>query len=361
VVDDPGCAGSARLIVQTSSSREIQDVSQHNQTNLSRRTFVCGSGILAGGMMVAGRGSGAEPETAVAPQAAKELPQRVLGRTNVPVTTMTLGTAPCGLCPDIPQSDIVRIVNEALDLGITAVDTAPAYKKAEEPVGTALGKRRKEVFLSTKVLAETIAEAEKSLSSSLKLLKTDCVDLVYFHSVGDCDVEKSLADDGVFPWLLKQKQAGKFRFLGISGHNRPAKFVPFLETDEVDVLLTLVNFVDRFTYAFEDKVLPVARKHNVGIVAMKVFGGARKSAGSYENAQAPPELDVEHLQTAVRYALNTPGVATANLGAHNLAQVRQNVELVRNFTPLTDDEMAQLTRLGQRLAGQWGPHFGSVT
>ena len=79
---------------------------------------------------------------------------------------------------------------------------------------------------------------------------------------------------GVFDWLVKQKKAGKFRFLGISGHNRPLKFVPLLETGEVDVLLTVVNFVDRHTYNFEDKVLPVARKPNVGIVAMKVFGGA---------------------------------------------------------------------------------------
>ena len=62
---------------------------------------------------------------------------------------------------------------------------------------------------------------------------------------------------GVFDWLVKQKQAGKFRFLGISGHNRPHKFVPLLETGEVDVLLTVVNFVDRYTYNFEEKVLPV--------------------------------------------------------------------------------------------------------
>jgi predicted aldo/keto reductase-like oxidoreductase len=166
--------------------------------------------------------------------------------------------------------------------------------------------------------------------------------------------------DGVFAWLVKQKQAGRFRFLGISGHNRPGRFVPLLETGEVDVLLTLVNFVDRHTYGFEGKVLPVARKHNVGIVGMKVFGGASKAAGSYRNPNAPPELGLDYLHLAVRYALSTPGVTTVNLGVHNREQVRKNVEMVKSFAPLSPDEQTKLNRLGKELAQQWGPHFGPV-
>ena len=93
---------------------------------------------------------------------------------------------------------------------------------------------------------------------------------------------------------------------------------------------------------------------------MKVYGGARKSTGSYANPNCPPELDGQHLQNAVRYALGTPGVATANIGVHNIAQLRQNVELVRRFTPLSDDEQLALTELGKKLASQWGTHFGPV-
>jgi len=74
-------------------------------------------------------------------------------------------------------------VQEALDLGITSIDTAPKYVKSEEGIGKALGARRKDVFLATKVWADTIDEAEESFSTSLKLLKTDYVDLVYYHSV----------------------------------------------------------------------------------------------------------------------------------------------------------------------------------
>lgn len=338
-------------------------MSSHANSEMSRRAFVRRGGVLAGGMLAAASTSPGLREAAAGESTPAETivdgwPRRVLGRTNVPVTTMTLGTAPCGLCPKILPPEIAEIVKVALDLGITSIDTAPAYKQSEEGIGMALGRRRKEIFLASKVLADTLEEAEESLSNSLRLLGTEWIDLVYYHSVGSHDVEKAMGPDGVFTWLVKQKRAGKFRFLGISGHHKPGDFPQLLETGEVDVLLPLVNFVDRHTYGFEEKVLPVARKHNVGIVAMKVFGGASKKAGSYPNPDAPPELALEHLELAVRYALGTPGVATVNLGAHKREQVRKNVEMVKRYKPLSADEQAEIDTLGRQLAKQWGPHFG---
>ncbi|MHB8898340.1 MAG: aldo/keto reductase [Thermoguttaceae bacterium] len=329
--------------------------------SVSRRTFVRQGSLLAGGMLLGAGGVRHAAADETPPAVAGPLPLRVLGRTGAKITTMTLGTAPCGLCPDIPTSEIAKIVNYAIDQGITSIDTAPAYIKSEEGIGMALGQRRKEVFLASKVMADTLEEADKSLSDSLRLLKTDALDLVYYHSVGSHDVAKAMQPDGVFSWLVKQKQAGKFRFLGISGHHKPGLFGQLIETGEVDVLLAVINFVDRHTYGFEDKVLPIAREKKVGIVAMKVFGGARKSAGSYANPKAPPELDVEHLELAVRYAMSVPGVNTLNLGAHNMEQVRKNIEMVRTSEPLTAADQEKIAQLGKQLAQQWGEHFGSVT
>ena len=333
-------------------------MSRKIESSVSRRTFVRQGGLLAGGVLLAGNGS-VRGEEKPAP-ASGPLPLRVLGRTGAKVTAMTLGTAPCGLSPDIPPKEIAKIINYAIDQGITSIDTAPAYIQSEEGIGLALGSRRKDVFLASKVLEDTVEDAEKSLAKSLRLLKTDCLDLVYYHQVGSHDVPRAMESDGVFSWLVKQKKAGKFRFLGISGHNKPGDFIQLLETDEVDVLLTLVNFVDRITYGFEEKVLPVARERNVGIVAMKVFGGARKSAGSYKNPKAPPELDVEHLELAVRYAMSVPGVNTLNLGVHNIEQVRKNIDMVRNCGPLTAEDQAKIAALGKTLAAEWGEHFGPV-
>jgi len=333
-------------------------VAEVKGSRVSRRSFVRQTGILAGGMFL-GAG-GAKPGRAAESAAGgiQELPTTVLGRTGVTVTRFTLGTAPCGNALEPPE--IAEIVNLARELGVSSIDTAPAYKRAEEGVGLALQRRPKDFFLATKVMADTVEDAEKSLDKSLALLKTDDVDLVYYHSVGSHDVPKAMEPDGVFRWLVKQKRAGRFRFLGISGHHKPGEFAQLLETGEVDVLLTVVNFVDRHTYNFEEKVLPLARKLNVGIVAMKVFGGARRKGGSYGNPDSPPELDVKHLDLAVCYSLGTPGVATLNLGVHKKEQVCNNIEMVSRFQPLSGEEKKSVRKLGKELAEQWGPHFGPV-
>ncbi|MGO8744819.1 MAG: aldo/keto reductase [Thermoguttaceae bacterium] len=325
---------------------------------ISRREFVC-SGLVTGAALLGSHAVSAE----AAEQRASELPpltaagppRRILGRTKVPITMFTMGTAPCG---SLPPSKIAELVNVALDAGVNAVDTSEKYVNSQEGVGLALGRRRKDVFLSTKVSANTIAEAEESLAKSIKLLKTDCFDLLYYHGLGNLKIDRAMEPDGVFTWLIKQKKAGTCRFLGISGHNLTARFPKFLETGEVDVLLAAVNFVDRHTYNFEETVLPVARKHGVGIVAMKVFGGA--AGGEYKNPKGP-HIGIQHVASALRYALSLPGVVSANLGVHSAEQIHSNVQMVKDFRLLSPEEQAKLLDLGKGLAAQWGEHFGPVT
>lgn len=324
---------------------------------ISRREFVCQAGALAGAAIGEGAGAAGAAEPSVGQNAATTpdgVPCRVLGRTGVPLPMFTMGTAPCG---SFPPAKIAELVNAALDEGVTVIDTSEKYNNSQEGVGLALGKRRKDVFLSTKVFANTIAEAEESLAKSIKLLRTDHFDLLYYHSLGNLKVDRAMESDGVFTWLVKQKRAGKCRFLGISGHNLPARFPQFLQTGEVDVLLAAVNFVDRHTYNFEEEVLPVARKHGVGVIAMKVFGGA--AGGEYKNP-AGPHIDRKHVPAALRYALSLPGVVSANLGVHSVEQVRDNIRMIKDFRPLGADENAALLSLGKDLAPKWGEHFGPV-
>jgi predicted aldo/keto reductase-like oxidoreductase len=319
---------------------------------LSRRSFIHQSGLLAGGTALAGR--------AVAADTRAELPRRTLGRTNVPITALSIGTAAIGFSRKYTVQQIGDIVNTALDEGVTSIDTARHYAKAEEGVALGLGSRRDEVFLATKVWADTVETAEKSLATSLKVLKTDRVDLLYYHSLGQRDVEGAMDPDGVFSWLVKQKQAGKTRFLGISGHNLPGRFGPFIESGEVDAIMVLLNFVDRYTYNFEERVLPIARKKGVGVVAMKVFGGPRGGFASYGGGKVPPLVGGKYVDLAIRYALGLPGVASVNLGVHDSEQVRANVETVKNYRPLEPDEERLLATAGRQMAAEWGPHFGEV-
>ncbi len=331
-------------------------MSNNKRSAISRRGFVREVGAVAGS---AALGSVAVPTQGA--EAAGELPRRVLGRTGLSVTCYTLGTAPAGIAKTISPPEVARIVNEAIELGVTSIDTSPKYGNAEEGVGLGLGRHRKDIVLGTKVWADTIPDAEKKLAKTFKTLKTDYADILYFHHLGVREVDRAMNPDGVFTWLLKQKKAGKCRFVGISAHNLPDRCIPFLKTGEVDVILCLLNFVDRHTYNFEEKVLPLARKQNAGVVAMKLVGGPNPKTGSWGNPKTKPMVGEEHVELALRYVLSIPGMTTANLGVHNVEQLRQNVEFVRKFKPLSPQEQETVAKLGKEMAAQWGPHFGPVT
>jgi aryl-alcohol dehydrogenase-like predicted oxidoreductase len=327
---------------------------QNSLPHVPRRTFLRATGAA----VVA---AAAHPLSSLSAPAEGDLPRRVLGRTKLEVTTLTLGAACFGIADDVPSEEGVQIVHAALDAGVNSIDTAPKYGKSEEVLGKALGSRRKDIILATKVWADTRADAEESLAGSFKRLKTDYVDILYFHHLGDRKVDVAREADGVFTWMLEQKKAGKCRFVGLSGHNLPARFLPFIESGEVDVILVALNFVDRYTYNFEEAVLPAARKHNVGIVAMKAFGGPDGKTGSWGTRKAQPMVGADNIELAIRYVLGLPGVATANLGVHTAAQFRQNLAAVRRFQPLTSEEQTRLAEAGKKMAKEWGAHFGPVS
>ena len=333
-------------------------MSNHDQSRVSRRSFVQQTGLLAGGAIL-----GASPPLADAAQRAPangELPRRVLGKTKIPITALTLGTAPAGFSRHVSPRQIADLVNTALDEGINSIDTASAYGEAEEGVGLGLGRRRKDAVLGTKVMVDTVEEAEKSLSQSMKLLKTDYFDVLYFHNLGNRKLDGATGPDGVFTWLLKQKKAGKARFVGISGHNRCERFLPFIKSGELDVALMNLSFVDRYIYGFQKDVLPAAAKAGVGILAIKVFAGPRGGFAAYGGPKVPPQIGERYMELAIRYCLGLPGVASVNIGVHDPQQIRKNVEMVKNYRPLSPEEHELLAKVGRQMAPKLGPRFGPV-
>lgn len=287
-------------------------MSKEKQNQFSRRSFLQGASALGGsGALLLSRGHGGYAQDTTTTQT---LPRRVLGKTKQRVSALALGTWPCGRSEDVDMRGVSALVNEALDLGINFIDTARNYGKAEEGIGKALGKRRDEVFLTTKVWADDADEARRSLEESLRVLQTDHVDLVYLHSVGNRDTEQARAADGALTYLLSQKESGKTRYVGISGHSKAKDFVSILETGQIDVVMMAMNFVDRYIYGFEQKVLPVANRLNVAVACMKVFGGIRGGFGAADGPNPGPEMDSRHIQRAIRYAMGLPGVATLVIG-----------------------------------------------
>ncbi len=326
--------------------------------SISRRRFTRDTVLLAGGALLG------TPLTSIAASAAGSLPRVKLGRTGELVARMTLGTVPCAMPKGATPEEVADVIDEAINQGVGSVDVAPAYVQAETGAGLALGKRRPEVFLSTKVAASTVEDAEASLTNSLRLLKTDYVDVLYLHSVGsrkqDRKPEIAMKPDGVFPWLLKQRQLGKCRFVGISSHNAPKMCIPLLETGEVDVLLIVINLVDRFIYNHEGILLPIAKKHNTGVVAMKIYGGSKRvlPEGVPFNVAGPAELDTAHFGTALRYTMGVEGVTAVNLGCRTRDEVRKNVAAVLAYQPLSAAEVVAAETMGRELAPKWSERFG---
>lgn len=204
------------------------------------------------------------------------------------------------------------------------------------------------------------AAAEKSLTESLRRLKVENVDLVHIHHVGGKDLDKVLAKDGVLEYLVRQKQAGKLRFIGMSGHASPPRFLRMLETGQMDVMMAVMNYADRNIYDFEGKVLPECRKQNVGVAAMKVYAGIKGGFPNHKKGGVGCVTPPERLPQALAYALDLEGVSIAVVGPFTLEQALQNVEFARKYKPLTDVERNDLLAFGKELAPKLGPRYGPV-
>ncbi|UCG46063.1 MAG: aldo/keto reductase [Phycisphaerales bacterium] len=296
------------------------------------------------------------PESA---ETARDLPERLLGRTKQKVSILGLGTAPVGEGP-VGLQEGIKIFSEVIDRGVNYVDTARIYGNAEEILGHVIPKRRDNLFLVTKVSTHTAAEAERSLSQSLRMLKTDHLDLVHIHSIGSKRLERVLAADGALQYLLDQKDKGKIRFIGISGHNRPPNFVKMLQTDQIDVLMCVMNYADRNIYDFEAKVLPEAKKRNVACVAMKVYAGIKGGFPNHRKGYVGCATTADLLPHALAYALDLQQVSVAVVGPYTIEQAIQNVRFARRYKPLNEQQRASLLESGKKLAETLGPRYGPV-
>jgi predicted aldo/keto reductase-like oxidoreductase len=315
---------------------------------LSRRELLTGAAAAVAGSAAADPAAGT----------ARPIPMRALGNTGVRVPILGFGTGPVGVKRTLKDAE--ALYNEAIDLGVTYIDTAPefaGYGKAQLQLSQVVPRRRKEVFLVTKLWEPDYDDALRLLEKNLRELKVDQVDLLYAHSIGSdkMDPARVTSPRGTMAALERARKDGLTRFIGISGHNRPGRFLDLLERYPLDVMMNAVNMADRHTYGFETRVWPVAQRKKVALVAMKVFAGM-----GADRPLTSSVMPKEHLHTAFRYALGLPGVACAVIGMATREELRQNAQWARSFQPLSAAEEQEALAVGQRLAGRWGAHYGAV-
>ena len=287
------------------------------------------------------------------------LPRRPLGKTGVNVSMLAFGGGSHFLSRiGGDQAKAEQLLLRALDLGITYFDTAASYtfrpheRLSEQIFGRVLSPHRARIFLATKTQARDRDGALRSVETSLKLLRTDHLDLVQMHGIQSIDEFEEIAA-GVLPALRKLKDEKVVRFVGATGHYDPEVLRQAVERFELDTLLMSLNAAQAShplsmspgqpLAAFERDVLPAAQKKGVAVIAMKAMGqGALVGTGS-DRARAG-EL--------IRYALSLP-VASVEVAHTSMEILEANVAAARGFRPMSPREMAALRARLQGAAPAW--------
>ena len=187
-----------------------------------------------------------------------------LGKTGITVNKNGFGALPI---QRITKEEAAKLLRKAYDGGITYFDTARAYSDSEEKIGYALSDVRNHIYLATKTAATTAEGFWKDLETSLRLLKTDCIDVYQFHNPAVCP--KPGDESGLYDAALKAREQGKIRFISITNHRLA------VANEAVDSgLYATLQFP--FCYLCSEKDLELmekCKKADMGFIAMKSLSG----------------------------------------------------------------------------------------
>ena len=304
---------------------------------------------------------------------------RQLGTSGIDITEIGLGTNYVGghnLYENVDEDEGIRIVQKALDMGITFIDTADVYglSRSEELVGKALKGRRQSAILATKggivyggkgrgYNCEP-AYLRKALEASLKRLGCDYVDLYYIHRP---DGKTPLED--AFGALIRFKEDGLIRAAGVSNFELE-ELEAARKAGPIDALQSRYNLFQR---EVEKDILPFCVEHRIsfipyGPLAFGLLGGKytrdfklaqndwRHRSGVFDAGVYDANLDVvEKLKViadakeapvahvALRWLLSRPAVDSVIAGAKHQEQVEENA--LADRIELTPDEIEQISAL----------------
>jgi aryl-alcohol dehydrogenase-like predicted oxidoreductase len=239
--------------------------------------------------------------------------------------------------PDVEKT-ADEILHRALDAGVNYIDTCTGYGESERIIGGVAATRRREMFLATKCNRCHVPgdQLRRELDQSLRRLQTDSVDLWQIHNVRNAaDVEAIFRPDHAIDVFQKAKEEGTARFIGISVHSSRRVIELALARCRqagvaMDTLLFSFNVADRFTGGHGKRVLD--DHPSIGKIAMKVFASDGAPIVRREGIPAA---------TALRYVLSHR-FATAIVGTHSLEELEENLQIVRSFQPLSEEDLREV-------------------
>ncbi|MGB0006450.1 MAG: aldo/keto reductase [Candidatus Sulfotelmatobacter sp.] len=345
-------------------------MSKHASGKLSsnRRSFLKAGGIMGAALLGSTNlpAAASEADSPSRTPAGDAMPTRNLGKTGYKVGIFSLG-GQAALEKANNEATAVPIIEKSLDLGVNYIDTSSIYggpdRWSEQYVGKVMKHRRSDSFLATKTKERTRDGSMRMIETSLKLLQTDHVDLWQLHDIGTMtDINEIFSKGGAMEALLQARDQKIVRYLGITGHYRPDALIEAIHRYPFDTILMAVNAADPHHFSFSDQLLPLAVERQMGIIGMKVPARGRilsswtpppieQQKHSWEGMVLAPTPGTLDMRQAMYYSLSLP-VSTVIIGCDSVAQLEQNVQLAREFTPLNQQQMAALSQKAEPVSKQ---------
>lgn len=257
--------------------------------------------------------------------------KRILGKTNYKVSSVGVGGIPI---QRVDNSTAIEILKEALNQGMNFIDTARGYMESEELIGNALEVLGRDRFiLATKSMARTYDGIIEELNTSLKLLKTDYIDLYQLHNVRTLgQLDQVLGDDGALKAIKEYRDKGIIKEIGITSHSKDVLDVA-MDTGEFATIQFPYNAVERQGESIFEK----AKKNNIGVIIMKPLAGGAIAKG----------------ELAVRFVLENPNVSIVIPGMDSVEQVIGNANAGIQRRELTTEEREELEAEAKSLGSEF--------
>lgn len=307
---------------------------------MERRQFLktgTAAGLIGSARMLDSLATAEQGANSAAP-----IPKRSLGKTGEKLSIV--GFAGIVVMENSP-SFASNIVAEAVDRGINYFDVAPTYGNAQERLGPALQPYRNKVFLACKTEDRTKDGSAKLLDESLRLLRTDHVDLYQFHALSKMsDLEQIFGPNGALETFEAAKKAGKLRFIGFSAHSVEVALAA-MDRYPFDTILFPVNFVLFSQANFGPQVLAKARQKELGILALKgmaktTWTPSEKSDHPHPKCWYKPAAFPEEAALGLRWTLSQP--ITAAIPPGDERYFRLGMDIGQNFQSITEAEHQRL-------------------
>ncbi|MGB9595610.1 MAG: aldo/keto reductase [Candidatus Poribacteria bacterium] len=299
--------------------------------------------------------------------------KRILGRTNLEVSLLGMGGLFISSVGGKGRDEACKAIHRALELGVNYLDSAPTYADSEEVLGIALeGIPRNSYYLSTKLGGRPQPfnpkdkdALRRSVDESLKLLKTDYIDILMIHEPdrpGQYDWWEDYDNfHGPVSELLEELKEEKIiRFTGLGG-TTAYQLPHIMATGNYDVVLTAFNYSLLWREA-EIAIFPEARKQNMGVIIGSPLqqGALSRKYPEIETGAwwlSPPrqnqyrrlyayldEINLSLPEAGIRMILSNPIISTILMGARSVEEVEQNVKSI-NSGPLSEEILSELKKI----------------